>query len=401
MTRRLVLDLTGQLIHRRPLPRPLRAAFALSMALGVSVGCGADGAESTPDAPAWVWDLPSHVPDPNVPETNPMSEAKVELGRALVYDTRLSGNETASCASCHLQELAFTDGLGVALGSTGEFTARGAMSLANMAYVPRFNWANHLVDTLEAQALTPMFGDDPVELGMGGREDELVQRLAADDAMVVAFAEAFPNADGAITVANITRALSAFQRNLLSFDAPYDRFVTRTDTDALTDSARRGLDLFFSERLECFHCHGGVTFSDSLSHENLPSDEVAFHNTGVYNLDGDGAYPPGNRGIYELTRSPADMGRFRAPTLRNVEVTAPYFHDGSALTLDDVIVHYERGGTLTESGPNAGDGRESPLKSEFINGFIISDQERDDLRAFLESLTDQTFLTNPAYGPPD
>lgn len=378
----------------------MRSISAIVVLVVATAACADDSRpDPTSEDETFAWDLPAHFPTPRVPEDNPMSAAKVELGRHLFYDTRMSGNETFSCASCHAQDRAFTDGLGQALGSTGEVHPRGSMSLVNLAYVPRFNWANPIVDTLEVQALTPMFGDDPVELGMGGREDELLERFASDPDMVTRFEQAFPEAETHVTLEQITRALAAFQRTLISGRSPYDAYI-QGDLEAMSASAQRGMDLFFSERLECFHCHGGVFFTDSQNHDGLPIAEVAFHNTGLYNVDGEGAYPAGNRGLYDVTGRDEDMGRFRAPTLRNIEVTAPYFHDGSALTLNDVIDHYARGGRRIDAGPNAGDGATSPLKSEFVQGFVISDAERADLIAFLEALTDEAFLADPRYSDP-
>ena len=123
-------------------------------------------------------------------------------------------------------------------------------------------------------------------------------------------------------------------------------------------------------------------------------------NNGLYNLDGDGSYPPGNEGMYEMTGDPLDKGRFKPPSLRNIAVTAPYMHDGSIATLEEVLDHYARGGRLIESGPNAGDGRNNPNKSALLNGFEMTEQEKQDLIAFLRALTDDELLNNPAYSDP-
>ena len=160
------------------------------------------------------------------------------------------------------------------------------------------------------------------------------------------------------------------------------------------------MELFFSERLECFHCHGGFNFTDSTTHANARIDRIGFHNTGLYNIDGEGAYPSDNTGLYDMTGARRDMGRFKAPTLRNIAVTAPYMHDGSAATLEEVIEHYARGGRLIEEGPFAGDGRRNPFKSEFIRGFVLSDSEREELMAFLDSLTDESLLTDSRWSNP-
>ena len=345
------------------------------------------------------WDLPGHFARPVVPADNPMTAPKVELGRHLFYDTRLSGDESASCASCHLQRLAFTDGRAQSPGITGQRTPRGTMSLANVAYAPKLNWANPLIERLEHQAMVPIFGEEPVEMGMAGRERELIRRLEDDRRYPEMFARAFPGDAPAISVDTLTRALAAFQRSLISARAPYDRYIDG-DESALGARELRGMELFFSERLECFHCHGGFTFTDSVGHEGMPAPQSTYHNTGLYNLDGTGAYPAPSTGIHEITRDPLDMGSFKAPTLRNIEVTAPYMHDGSIETLEGVIDHYAAGGRTIEAGPDRGVGHDSPLKSAFVPGFVISPEEKDDLLAFLRALTDESFLADPRHADP-
>ena len=235
---------------------------------------------------------------------------------------------------------------------------------------------------LEDHALTPLFGEDPIEMGMGGLEDEIKTLLSTDERYAEMFLEAFPDEDDPYTIANMTKALAAFQRTLLSFNTPFDEYMNG-NPDALSDAAKRGLGLFLSERLECFHCHGGFNLSDSLTHEGTPFDEVAFHNTGLYNIDGEGGYPHPNEGLYSLTGDPLDMGRFKALTLRNISRTAPYMHDGSIQTLREVIDHYAAGGRTISEGEHAGIGSENPNKSEFVAGFIVSEEEIADLIAFL------------------
>jgi cytochrome c peroxidase len=337
---------------------------------------------------------------PKVPEDNPMSASKVELGRRLFYDKRLSENRTYSCASCHSQDRAFTDGLAIAKGSTGEMTPRSSMSLTNVAYLTVLTWGNPLIETLEEQALLPMFGETPVELGLAGKEKELFERLRTEPVYKELFPQAFPGEDDPIGLGNITKAIAAFERSLLSYRSPYDRYRYGGDPSGMSDAALRGEDLFFSEKLECFHCHGGFNLSDSVAHDGSTFTEVMFHNTGLYNIDGTGAYPPGNGGVYESTHNPDDTGRFRAPTLRNIAVTAPYMHDGSIDTLEGVLDHYAEGGRTIASGPNAGVGSENPYKSELIRGFELTDEERADVIAFLESLTDEEFLTDPRFADP-
>ncbi len=350
---------------------------------------------------AFTWDLPKGFPVPNVPEDNPMSYAKVDLGRYLFYDKRLSGNETFSCASCHQQSRAFTDGLPRAMGSTGQTHPRNSMSLTNVAYATTLTWANPLLSTFAQQALGPMFGTSPVELGLDGLEDEMLARLRDDERYQSMFPAAFPDDDDPFTTGNVVRAIGTFERTLISGHSPFDRWLYEFDDAALSDSAKRGMDLFFSERMECFHCHGGFNFTDSVSHAGSPFQESNFHNTGLYNIDGNGAYPPDNTGIMAITGKPDDMGRFKAPTLRNIELTAPYMHDGSIATLEDVITEqYGHGGRLITSGPYAGDGSLSPLKSGFMIGFSLSPQELEDVVNFLKSLTDEEFVTNPKFSDP-
>lgn len=361
--------------------------------------CGDDSTENAPEPygpAARLSELPELYPQPNLPEG--FSPATAELGRHLFYDTRLSLNQTQSCASCHVQHLAFSDGLSVAIGSTGESHFRNAQSLTNVGYNSTLTWANPLLTDMAEQALIPIFGETPVELGMAGQEQALLSRLSEAAEYTPLFADAF--GDSSVTLNRIVQALAAFQTTLVSHQSAYDNFVYRQQADALDAQEQRGLALFFSEDLECFHCHGGFNFADSTVHSATGIVETPFHNTGVYNVDGSGAYPAKDPGLFEITTRPEDMGRFRAPSLRNVALTAPYFHDGSALTLNEVLDHYSRGGRLIEEGEFAGDGALSPLKSPFIRQLRLTDDEGAALIAFLESLTDPVFATDPRLANP-
>lgn len=349
---------------------------------------------------AFSWNLPTGFPPPAVPKDNPISAAKVALGRHLFYDPRLSGNGSQSCGSCHEQARAFTDGRSRAVGSTGTQHPRNAQTLTNAAYNATLTWANPTLTTIEQQILVPVFSDHPVELGLAGKEKGALASFKADPRYQRLFLEAYPGKQDLFTLGNTVDALASFVRTLISGNSPYDRYVYRGDYEALSPSAQRGLNLFFSERTECHHCHNGFNFSGSSVHEGTTFAERPFHNTGLYNVDDRGAYPSDNTGLFEFTRNPEDMGRFRAPTLRNVELTAPYFHDGSAATLSEVVRFYEAGGRELTSGPNAGDGRANPYKSGFVGGFSLSDRERQDLVNFLESLTDRDFVTDPRFSDP-
>lgn len=349
---------------------------------------------------SYQWELPPGFPYPNVPADNLMTAEKVALGRYLFYDKRLSINQKQSCATCHQQAHAFADTHGRGVGTTGQMHPRGPMSLANVAYSPVLTWGNPNMRSLEAQALVPMFGDDPVELGMSGKEDLLLSRLKGADSYGKLFGAAFPGAADPFTLANVTKALAAFERTIFSGDSPYDRFARGDDPNAISEAAKRGQQLFFSEKTECFHCHGGFNFTGTVDYYGKGFAEIEFHNTGLYNVKGKFSYPTPNTGIYEFTQDPEDVGKFKAPTLRNVAVTAPYMHDGSVRSLAEAIDHYRAGGRTIRSGPNAGVGADNPNKSEFVKGFELSAGEKEDLIAFLRSLTDETLLKNRRLSDP-
>ena len=317
-----------------------------------------------------------------------MSDAKVELGRRLFYDTRLSGNGTYSCSSCHQQTRAFTDGRAQAIGSTGAIHPRSAMSLANVAYNVTYGWADASARTLEAQMAVPMFNEHPIELGLKGREADVVRRFSESPADRARFASAFPREPAPVTFGNIVKAVAAFERTIVSGDSPLDRYLYRDDRQALSAAAVRGMALFFSKRLHCAECHSGFNLSGPSAFESSKPVEPLFHNTGLYDVDGRGSYPQGDRGLIDATGQSADMGRFRAPTLRNIAVTAPYMHDGSVPTLEAAVAHYASGGHA------------SSFRSDRVKGFGLTPRQRLDLVEFLKSLTDEHFLNDPALGPP-
>lgn len=277
-----------------------------------------------------------------------MSAAKVRLGRYLFYDKRLSGNGQQACASCHEQARAFTDGRKTAVGSTGESHTRNAMSLVNVAYAERLTWANPAMRRLEVQALVPLQGKAPVELGF--------VRVPADAVYDELFPAAFPENGGARTAANVAAALAAFERTILSARSPYDRFHYGNEPNAISEAARRGEAVFFTDSSgACFRCHSGP------------------------NLGGGPAYL--NNGI-------SDRGKFRAPTVRNIAVTGPYMHDGSVATLEAVVDHY------------AGRGRPGSGQDPRVGSIYLSPQNKKDLLEFLRSLTDEELLRDPRFADP-
>ena len=339
------------------------------------------------------WDLPPRVAPPRVPAGAPMTPARVELGRRLFYDQRLSGNGTQSCATCHEQERAFTDGRAQGLGSTGMLHARSPMSLVNVAYRDALTWANPTLTSLDEQALVPMLGTEPIELGLKGREDAIYATLARDPVYRPLFAAAFPGDASPVTTPIIASALAAFERSIVSFRSPFDRYREYEDRGALSDAAIRGSVLFFSNRkARCSNCHRGLNLDGGSKTAASPPDEepvFQFHNTGLYNIRGLFLYPADNTGLYVHTGRAEDVGSFRVPTLRNIAVTAPYMHDGSIKTLDEVLDHYVSGGRA----PN-------PNLSTAIAPLTLTAEERRDLLAFLESLTDREALTDPRWSDP-
>ena len=380
----------------------LSASVLVGAVFWSAFGQSEAGSDIPSSRPAtYQWDLPPWAPDPIVPPDNPMSREKVELGRHLFYDKRLSADASMSCATCHQQQKAFTDGKARSEGVDGTLGGRSAMSLANAGYLPVLTWMNPNLNSLEIQALIPIFGEHPVEMGMAGREQLLFERLKAEPRYRKLFTEAFPNestrGDEALySLSTVTKALAAFQRSLVSFGSAFDQYRYEGKKEALSASAKRGESLFFGEKMECYHCHGGLNFNDNVQHSRMPFPELGFHNTGLYDIDGKGSYPKKNPGIIEITGLAGDTGKFRTPTLRNVALTAPYMHDGSIPTLAEVIrSHYARAGRAS-----AKYGQPNPLRSEFLQGFEVTDEEVADLVVFLESLTDVAFVANPRHGDP-
>lgn len=388
--------------HRAGAPRRPRL---IDLAVTVAVATGGLGVyqlsatAATIKAPAYAWRLPKGFPTPRVPAGNPMSAAKVEVGRRLFYDRRLSGTQTQSCSSCHLQSLAFTDGRPQSIGSTGEQTSRSAPSLVNVAYNTTFAWANPALVSLERQMEVPLFGTHPTELGVTDRNrTTILRRIQRDPWYAKRFPKAFAGASRPITWPTVIKAISAFERSIISANSRYDRYL-RGEVK-LTPSETRGEQVFMGEDGECHHCHGTFIFNEQTSYDGGPIETPRFHNTGLYNIGGTGALPDGVQGLIEATGRPQDMGRFRAPTLRNIALTAPYMHDGSIPTLEAAVGHYAAGGRNITAGPFAGDGRASPFKDPLISTIDLSARDKRDLVAFLKSLTDHSVTANPRFSDP-
>ncbi|MDG1816899.1 MAG: di-heme enzyme [Glaciecola sp.] len=362
------------------------------------------------------WSIPQGFPKPQMPIDNEMSIAKVKLGRAIFYDKNLSFNQQQSCESCHQQQFAFAEPMITSIGTTGQTHRRNAPALVNIAYNKTLTWAHDGLTSLEQQILLPMFGESPIELGITNHDAEVLARFSTQEYLAL-FDQAFPGQEVSFDL--IVKSLASFVRSLISLNSPFDQYAYQADDNAISPSALRGMNLFFSEKLECHHCHGGFNFTQSTSHEKQLIDRRPFHNTGLYNVENNVAnnlannlankvtnsmqstgYPTADIGLEEISTLARDNGRFRAPTLRNVEVTAPYMHDGSINTLSEVLDFYAAGGRNIKEGKYKGDGRENPLKSAFIKGFEMSEQDKEDLLNFLKTLTDQSFLVNPEFAKP-
>lgn len=307
----------------------------------------------------WQWDLPEGVSPPPVPEDNPMSDAKVELGRRLFYDADLSIDGTTSCGTCHEQHRAFTDSNRTHGGVHGAMGRRNVMPLANVGYLSPLTWADSAQRTLEKQALVPMMGTHPVEMGMAGQDAELARRLAADPCYRQMFAAAFPGHQ--IDTETVTKALATFERTLLSFNSPYDHFL-RGESGAISEQAKQGVHLFKSN---CESCHAGPNFTDGK-----------YHNIGL-SSEGDTSVP--DHGLEEITGLIEDDSAFRTPSLRNVALTGPYMHDGSISDLSETIRIHATSAHARQS---------------------LSDLDISYVVAFLQSLSDQSFTANPDYALP-
>lgn len=306
-----------------------------------------------------------------------MTMDKVTLGQRLFFDEQLSFNQSYSCASCHKPELAYSDGLPLAIGSTGQRHFRNAMALVNVAYNRSYGWADHQIQHLEQQALVPLLNHTPIEMGMLGHEEVIINRLLQGGDYAQLFAAAFPGQDKT-TVNHIQQALASFQRTLISGASAYDDWLFNDNNQALSAAAKRGMALFYSEQLQCQQCHRGINFSGDFAYQDGPGAEPVFVNNGLYLQ-----YPPRRKGLFELTGDPSDKGKFKIPTLRNIALTAPYMHDGSLPDLQSVIDHYASGGQ--------GHANQHPT----IKGFTLQPQQSEDLKAFLRSLSDNQFISGP------
>lgn len=290
--------------------------------------------------------------DPNtyVPADNPLTKEKIELGRALFFDKRMSKDNTIACASCHMAKKGFGDGMPVSTGIKGQKGGRSAPVSFNRVYSKAQFWDGRAA-TLEDQSIGPFA--NPIEHGFASH-DEMVAKMKKMPGYRKLFQEVF---GGEITIQDVGRAVASFQRTILSGNSAVDKYDLGGDQNALSDSAKRGLELFRG-KARCTRCHSGFNFTDEK-----------FHNLGIGWDDN-----KVDLGRYMETKNPEDIGAFKTPTLREIARTAPYMHDGRFKTLEEVVKFYNQGGV------------KNPHQDNTIIPLEMTDEEQQDLVAMLKSL---------------
>ena len=304
--------------------------------------------------------IPEGFPEPDFPIGNEFTKARWELGKKLFYDPVLSRDSSISCASCHLANNAFSDVVDFSLGVEETIGNRNSPTLANVAYHPYYTREGG-IPTLEMQILVPIQEHNEFDFNV-----VLIVEKLQKDATYQQMSRAAYDRDG-MDAFVLTRAISTFERSLLSGNSRYDQYFFQNKNNVLTDSEIRGLDLFFGEKTGCSNCHNDFNFTN-----------YAFENNGLYET-----YP--DPGRFRLTSDETDRAKFKVPTLRNIELTAPYMHDGSMSSLEEIILHYESGG------------KNHPNKSDLLQPFSLTETERDELILFLKTLTDESFINNPLF----
>ena len=386
---------------------PIRSLFLLlTFFLSISFA-GCDGVKGLFGGSGnYAWNLPEGAYAPPVPEWNPITPEKVELGRHLFYSKDLSQDRTMSCGSCHIQKFGFSDRKKQPRGipdRKGELHPRNSMALGNAAYYNMYTWANPVLTSFELQMGVPLFftANAVRELGLEG--EKYLERLKNDRTKLELFRAAFGpgDADKIVTEHNLRMALASFERTLLSWNSPYDRY-NRGDNTALSEKAIAGMKLFRSKELECSSCHSGEQFSNS-TYRKGEKQKVYFLNNGLLSQKDYTRKQLNEKGLMEFTLKQEDEGKFRVPTLRNIGVTYPYMHDGS-IHCDPSLLNQEEECARQALGRvvdhYASGGKTHPGKDPRIKGFSITEDEKESLVTFLMSLTDQDFLKDPRFSDP-
>lgn len=304
--------------------------------------------------------VPAGFDAPEIPADNPLTVEKINLGKKLFYDPALSVDSTISCNSCHKQEYAFGDNTSISKGVNDEMGFRNVPSLANVVWSPVL-----LKDggnpNLEMQVYVPLETHFEMDFNMV----LLVERLSNDPEYVEMFQNVFGKP---IDPFGITRALSAFERTLISGNSKYDQYAYQGNSSALNASEINGMNLFFSDALNCSSCHNGYLFTDN-----------SFQNNGYF------SDYSADSGRARITLMHGDVGKFRVPSLRNIGLTSPYMHNGTVATLNELIEQYQKGGSGHEN------------QSEKIHSFSLTENEKNDLINFLNTLTDESFINNVSF----
>jgi len=318
------------------------------------------------------------------------TSVEARIGQLLFFDTRLSVNNSKSCASCHIPSLAFTDGLSTPLGAFGDTVIRNTPTLINLADNATYNWAAESITSLEQQSNIPLFGKHPIEMGNDSNNIQSLSFIFSDSKYIPLLKE---KKITTIDWKTVKTFIATYVRTFTFQNAKYD-WVEKGKANFSKDELA-GKKLFFSDRLNCRKCHNGIDFDEpEFTRMNT------YQNIGLYNIGKDSLYANNDNGLYNETKDIDDVGKFKIPSLRNIMLTAPYFHDGSAKNINEVIDSYSNGGREIKYGPNKGDGRLHPNKNQFVEGFKITPKERMQLISFLKTLTDTSYLKNPFYSNP-
>lgn len=330
------------------------------------------------------------------PEKFSVKKHQINLGHFLFFEKKLSVNRSKSCASCHSPQFAFTDGYRRSVSALGENLLHNAPSLINLTGSSYFDWDNPGVQSLETQIKRPLYNKHPLEMGCNFSDAGLQKLFQGDSLYYALFRLAYPDSDTTFTAGHIEDCIIAYLKTLNFSNSRYDQYLAG-EQSALTEDELNGLQLFSSDRLKCSRCHRPPAFT--LSHFTNNPDSV-YVNIGLYNLAALNTYPPADPGIRKKTLRSADDGKFKIPSLRNVMLTAPYMHDGSVETIEEVINIYARGGRKLDYGEYHGDGFTHKNKHPFVQGFTLSSKEKNELICFLASLTDTSYLANPQFTEP-